>query len=233
MCNRSLRRAMLGFVAVLGLAGCGGSAERLSSNGAGGATGVGDPPHDVDGAAGESPGDAARDAAVGGRPPDFERLEACPVAMTCFDSFAQLIEGSGRNINVKAVTCVLESLRDRTSGKYVHKTPHSFGNGESGANHLLMVGNDGRVKYARDRYRDLFLIRDGSAHRAPDPYAGFEPGHRCQLKPPNYFEGCIEAMKSPQASEAWACAFGDGTPDTPSTLFWFESCIEESPLACE
>jgi len=234
--SERMGKTILGVAMAMALAACAGSTERLSSEragGVGGATGVGDSHEPRDGAAGEGLIDAAADAANGGRPPDFERLETCAAAKPCLDSLAQLVEGSARHIGVEPLTCLFESLRDRTRGKYVHDTPHTFGNGEIGAHHLLLVANDGHVKYARDRYSHIFLIADGSSYRVPDRYGGVEPGQRCQLKPPSYFDGCIQALKSPDSSEAWTCAFGDGTDDIPSTLFWFESCAEESPLACE
>jgi hypothetical protein len=236
MCESSMGRAILGVATAMALAACAGSTERLSSGGAGGvggAAGAGGSHEPRDGAAGEGFVDAAADAANGGRPPDFERLETCAAAKPCLDSGAQLVEGGRGHLDVGPLTCLFESLRDRIRGKYVHHTRDTFGNGDIGAHHLVLLANDGHVKYARDRYSYIWLSADGSSYRAPDRYGGVEPGERCQLKPPSYFDECIQALKSPASSEAWTCAFGDGTASVPSTLFWFESCVEESPLACE
>ncbi|HMI87509.1 MAG TPA: hypothetical protein VK550_25655 [Polyangiaceae bacterium] len=99
-----------------------------------------------------------------------------------------------------------------------------------GARHLLLVTGDGTVRYARDRYQQISSIPgDESGHHG----YGAEPGRRCQLKPPGYFDGCIAAVQAPQGSDAWACAFGDGGLTVPSAMFWFESCTDASPLTCD
>jgi hypothetical protein len=45
--------------------------------------------------------------------------------------------------------------------------------------------------------------------------------------------GSAQARTVCKSDEAWACAFGDGDATTPSQLDWFESCEEDTPLACE
>jgi hypothetical protein len=215
MWGRSMRYSMMGVVLASAVAGCGGSTENALSVA-------------MDG--GES-------AADGSGPTDFDRLQACAGETSCSDSFAQLVESggpSGRNMRVERVSCFFEALRERTPGKYLHLAEHHFSNGAVGARHFLVVTSQGEVKYARHRYRSISMGAgpDGSSNDVRERL--FDPGRRCQLKPPSYFDDCLTALKSPEGDAAWSCAFGDGSPaNEASSIFWFESCTDESPMACE
>jgi hypothetical protein len=153
----------------------------------------------------------------------FDELQACAATEPCEESSAQLIENVSYNVEREGVRCVLESLRDRKTGRYLHVTDHAFTSGAVGAKHLLLVSADGTVRYARDHYAQ------GSAGEVTDPLA-----QRCQLADPSYFAGCLTALgdSGSVSATAFRCSFGDGTGLKPSVLDWFTSCEDEAPL-CE
>jgi hypothetical protein len=126
-------------------------------------------------------------------------------------------------MSVPELTCVLNGLRLRTLGRYGHDSDHAFTTGSSGVRHLLLVGTNDRVKYARVLY---------------DRHAGgedlrFEKASLCRLKQPSYFEDCILRLSAPMSDAAWACGLGIGSGATPSELAWFEECTEQSPPTCD
>ena len=169
-------------------------------------------------------GDESGGADAGPDERDFEVLSSCLGGSCEVQGYAQLIEAGFRNIHRDSVSCVLSALRDRSAGRYAHETNSTFSNGGVGAHHVIVGFDDGTATYARQRYGT-----PGFASYDP------EPGQRCVLKPPSYFDDCLAALETTSAhldDEGWRCAFGDGGTTTPSSLEWFESCESESPASC-
>lgn len=164
--------------------------------------------------------------------PDAEALAACDVTEPCEPSLAQLAELEGYFLDDR-IGCLLSALGERRVGRYRHETDSTWGNGDAGAVHTLVVHEDGTASYVREAYQ---CIQSSIALEELPPVAPL----RCVLKPPSYFEACAAAIEvldgqayPPEGAEAWACAFGDGDGVTPNNLFWFESCESEAPARCE
>lgn len=167
-------------------------------------------------------------------------LLACEVEQPCeFRAISQQVEGSS-DATVGGTACLFEALATGRAGRYLHQTEHAFTNGSYGAKHTVIVMDDGTAFYARTPYggyglETWFVPLD----EAPDP------GKRCTLKPQSFFQDCLAAITGepqfPSTSQgygapnslAFECAFGDGYHERTSHLLWFESCEDESPIACE
>lgn len=167
---------------------------------------------------------------------DERALLACSVDDLCeFPTTSQIVEGS--NVAYVATTaCTFEALAERRPGRHVHTTDHTWTNGALGAKHTLLVRADGSALYSRVPYGG-YVIFEGNRERFVPYEEAADPGARCTLKPPSYFEDCRvaigEAEMAREGSAAYRCAFGDGDRDTTSHLSWFESCETVSPIACE
>jgi hypothetical protein len=205
-------------------AGSGGSAgasggPATAGTGGGGAAGMG--------------GGGADEPFVPPENPDAIALEACQLEDPCSESYIQEAEAAGYHIWVDGSACLLEALAQRTPGRYLHNTDSTWGNGSTGSEHRLVITADGSVLYARTPYEYVEPF-DPDAFR-PDP------GQRCALKPPAFFEACRDAVltETPSTDDfyeedaAWLCLFGDGSQYVPTHLEWFESCETQSPIACD
>lgn len=156
-------------------------------------------------------------------------LLACDAPEPCAEAGVQLVEASTHHLRGEETRCVLDALARRTPGRYRYETRSSHGLGHDIVRHLLLVTNDGSVQYVRTEHQAH--TPPGVSEVRPDA------GQRCTLKPPSYFEACREAtlvsVMSVEQPPYWSCVFGDGSASQPSHLFWFESCVEQSPSACE
>jgi hypothetical protein len=166
---------------------------------------------------------AGGDGQVGGGQASsgYDEVAACVAPEPCGRSLAQLIENSMRHVDRANARCVLEGLRDRKPGRYLHDSDHTYSNGSIGADHALLLAADGTVRYARDNY--------GPGNET-DP-----PARRCRLADASYFASCLESLDaSPDtvADPAWRCLFGVGSNLEPGRLEWFTSCVTEVPR-CE
>ena len=159
-------------------------------------------------------------------PNELERLLACVVEEPCGRSNAQLVEGATRNFSKLAAKCVLEGLRDRKPGRYLHDTDSTTSGSSDGAHHVVLITDAGQVLHAAEDY-------------SYGPVAQGEPviaGQRCQLKPASYFESCLSALDGSAATDAdtaWQCVFGPSVGIAPGQIPWFESCSSEVGLACQ
>ena len=209
-----------------GEAGSGGSAGASGSSASAGTGGISD-----GGSAGT--GGEAGAPFVPPENPDALALEACELDDPCPESYIQEAESSGYYVLVEGSACLLEALARRTPGRYLHDTDSTWGNSGTGAEHRLVITVSGSVLYARTAY-EYFDPFDPDAFPRPDP------GQRCTLKPPEFFEACRDvvltdtpAIEDYYDAPLWLCLFGDGTQYVPTHLNWFESCETESPLTCE
>jgi hypothetical protein len=198
---------------------------------------------DSAGAAGESAGGGG-DVAVGGpggageggaetrpaRPTEIERLEACAAEPPCGRSFAQLIEGSQQYIDTPGTVCLLEALRDRKPGLYVHEADATDTANSRSEKHFIVVNGSAEVPHAIGSH---FSAYDGSSTSSVR-------GERCRLKPASYFDACAKAVAGAEdelgyagaANDAWDCVFG--SPGTaPGPMPWFESCEGATQLSCD
>jgi hypothetical protein len=155
-------------------------------------------------------------------------LLACDAPEPCAEAGVQLVERLTHNLRGEETRCVLDALAQRTPGRYRYETTSSHGLGHDNVRHLLLVTPDGSVQYARTEHRAY--SPPGVSEVRPDA------GQRCTLKAPSYFEACREATLGNAMTfqqPYWGCVFGDGSASQPSHLLWFESCVEQSPSACE
>lgn len=155
-------------------------------------------------------------------PNELERLLACDVEEPCPRSSAQLIEASIRNFSKDAAACVLEGLRDRKPGRYLHDTDGTTSGSSDGTQHVVLITDAGEALLATKSH-------------SYGPLANADPvvaGQRCQLKPASYFDGCLSALAGTDADAAWLCLFGS-SGFRPGSVPWFESCSGEVGLSCE
>lgn len=158
-------------------------------------------------------------------PNAIDQLLACDIQEPCGRSGAQLIEAGIRNFSKEAAQCVLEGLRDRKPGRYLHDIDSTTTGSSDGAQHVILLTEAGEVLHAVKDYSYGLVT-----NRAP-----VIAGQRCQLKPESYFEGCLSALAGGEATDAdaaWQCVFGSGGL-SPGPFPWFESCSSEMGLACE
>jgi hypothetical protein len=214
------------------LGGCGGESDDPAPLGGGGTSST-----SGNGGArnnGGSSGAAERGNGVAPDPAtlvELRALEACDVPEPCTaPSVVQLIENYTHNIQTELASCVLGALAQRRPGRYLHRTEAVFSNGNTQAQHVLVVAADGSVAYVRDPSQ--VFSTPGQLETVIPP----DPAQRCTLKPASYFEACLAEVQAATPSDddaAWACVFGDGTSLVPSRLDWFESCTREAPPRCE
>jgi hypothetical protein len=254
-CGKSEREPDGGAGGGSGTSGSGGAGSDAGGRGggesAGGQSGGSSSNLGEAGDAGTAGANGAGAAGAGGAPPgnqDAQTLLACDVPEPCGQTSAQLVEAYDHSIGASNV-CLMNALAERTPGRYRHRNDSTFGNGSVGAEHTLILHDDGSVLYARVPY---FYVFGPSLEDPPPPPP--DPGSRCALKPASYFRGCLAAVQFATGGEgdgsgvdgvagaggsaetdeenAWRCVFGTGEVATPSTLEWFEQCAEESPVAC-
>lgn len=174
------------------------------------------------------PGDGAAGSPAVPQNEDELALLACEVPEPCGEAGIQLVENVAVNLREDETRCVLNALAQRTPGRYRYETTSSHGQGHDTARHVLLVAADGSVQYARTE--DVSVALPGSSTVRPDV------GQRCTLKASSYFEDCAATLGGEHQSfeqPFWGCVFGDGTASEPSHLFWFESCVEQTPSSCE
>jgi hypothetical protein len=155
-------------------------------------------------------------------------LLACQAPERCGQASLQLVEAFSYNYRESESRCLLDALARRIPGRYRYETMSSHSSGGATARHLLLVTQAGSVQYVRSEHDQRVVGQPGVTM--------LDPGQRCSLKPSSYFEACLETEPGNFGNAArpfWDCLFGDGTAATASHLFWFESCVEESPSACE
>jgi hypothetical protein len=201
-------------------------------------------PSDSADAGGETVG-AGGDVAVGGTgaageggakpapatPTELERLKACAAEPPCGRSFAQLIEASEQYIDTPGTVCLLEALRDRKPGLYVHEANATDTANTTSETHFIVVDGSADVPHAIGRYQ--LLGYEGTVTSSVR-------GERCRLKPASYFDACAKAVAAADdelgyggaGSDTWDCVFGSsGT--APGAMPWFESCESASQLSCD
>jgi hypothetical protein len=219
-------------IATLLSAGCSGS-TRHGNGGEPGATNTNAGATSMTAGAGNGGGAAATNAGAAGtgeddQPPGpnaIDQLLACDVEEPCPRSGAQLAEASMRSYSKDSAKCVLEGLRDRKPGRYLHDIDSTTSGSSDGAEHVILVTDAGEVLHATKAY-SFGPVATGAPVIA---------GSRCQLKPASYFEGCLSALAGNDAADAdtaWQCVYGSGGV-TPGPFPWFESCSSEIGLACE
>jgi hypothetical protein len=209
LCSKWL--GLLGLAACI--AACSGEAGRKGGNGGdAGAAGSGGAPDMPDG------------------PNLLEQLKACEVEEPCKASSVQLVEGSQKIVAEEETRCLLEALRDRRPGRYLHSSNSTDSATSQGADHVIVVSDDGDVLHAARSYSSKYDGSSGESIR----------GERCHLKDAAYFEACLEGADAGSvdgaggagSDETWDCLFGSGWPDTRG-LVWLEGCETAETLACE
>lgn len=207
---------------------CGDEATVVSPAPGGGGNGGGAGAAGAAGASGSAGASGAPSSPVN---EDELALQACQAPEPCAEGGVQMVEASSFSLRDAETRCVLDALAQRRPGRYRYNTESAHTGGHVGARHLLLLSTGGSVQYVRTEYESLMPA--GNAVR-PDR------GQRCVLKPGSYFEGCSTAVaaRTQPTGESfpqplWGCVFGDGSATTASHLDWFESCVEESPSACD
>lgn len=204
----------LGLVGLMAcLAACSGESSGTGGNGGdAGAAGAGGAPDMPD------------------RPDLVAGLKECAVEEPCKASSVQLVEGSHKSVTEGETRCVLEALRDRKPGRYLHSSNSTDSATSRGADHVIVVGDDGGVLHAARSYSSKY---DGTSNKSVR-------GERCRLKGAAFFEACLEHADAASvdgaggagSDDSWECLFGSGWPD-PRGLVWLEGCETAETLACE
>jgi hypothetical protein len=142
----------------------------------------------------------------------------------------QLVEGSSRHLSTEEETrCVLEALRDRRPGRYLHSSDSTDSASSQGVEHVIVLGNDGDVLHAARSYSSKY---DGSSSESIS-------GERCRLQDAAFFEACLEGADVASVkgaggagTDSWECLFGSGWANSRE-LVWLQDCEAAQSLACD
>lgn len=190
-------------------AGPGGSTSHTSTGGTGGIVGDGGTAGmgGMGGTGGGLPACDEKGMQIGGgTPPGYEPF-ACDLPNPCphVDFWAAMYGagGSPHFVDPAAATCVLESLRDRTISQYSVEN-HEDGIGQFYTTETVFIVDDTHAFANWEIAKDLDLTT-GTYNRQ-------------LLKPPAYFDGCLQLT---DATAIWNCMSA-----------WSDGCDTDSAVTC-
>lgn len=154
---------------------------------------------------------------------DHDALLGCSAEPTC-ESSAYKLEGSIGSLDGPQQVCLLEALRDRTPGLYVHLSEWDHTQGGGDATHAIWIRADGQVEYSHT-YGYSGLSFDASGQDLWEMVREYGASQLCDPAPASYFESCLTELDAEWVTAAAEeCLYAEGAIDS-----WFASCSPAAP----